>query len=94
MAYVVLAALLALVWRLRKAAVLPVPARWLLVLALAQLVTGLSNVVLGWPLVAAVLHTGGAAGLVVVLTWALVSSRAATAPQEFSAPPRASRVSA
>lgn len=94
MAYVVLAALLALVWRLRKAAVLPVPARWLLALTLAQLVTGLSNVVLGWPLVAAVLHTGGAAALVVVLTWALVSSRAATAPQEFSAPPRASRVSA
>ncbi|MFN3436519.1 MAG: COX15/CtaA family protein [Acidovorax sp.] len=94
MAYVVLAALLALVWRLRKAAVLPVPARWLLVLTLAQLVTGLSNVVLDWPLVAAVLHTGGAAALVVVLTWALVSSRAATAPQEFSAPPRASRVSA
>lgn len=94
MAYVVLAALLALVWRLRKAAVLPVPARWLLVLTLAQLVTGLSNVVLGWPLVAAVLHTGGAAALVVVLTWALASSRAATAPQEFSAPPRASRVSA
>jgi heme a synthase len=94
MAYVVLAALLALVWRLHKAAVLSSPARWLLVLTLAQLVTGLSNVVLGWPLVAAVLHTGGAAALVVVLTWALVSSRAATAPQEFSAPPRASRVSA
>ncbi|MBU0747295.1 MAG: COX15/CtaA family protein [Gammaproteobacteria bacterium] len=94
MAYVVLAALLALVWRLRKAAVLPVPARWLLALTLAQLVTGLSNVVLGWPLVAAVLHTGGAAALVVVLTWALVSSRGATAPQEFSAPSRASRVSA
>jgi cytochrome c oxidase assembly protein subunit 15 len=36
-----------------------------------QLVTGLSNVVLDWPLVAAVLHTGGAAALVVVLTWAL-----------------------
>ncbi len=94
MAYVVLAALLALVWRLRKAAVLPVPARWLLALTLAQLVTGLSNVVLGWPLVAAVLHTGGAAALVVVLTWALVSSRTATTPQEFSAPSRASRVSA
>ena len=94
MAYVVLAALLALVWRLRKAAVLGAPARWLLALALAQLITGLSNVVLGWPLVAAVLHTGGAAALVVVLTWALVSSRSASAPQEFSAPSRASRVSA
>ncbi len=92
MAYLVLAAMLALVWRLYKAAVLPVQARWLLALALAQLATGLSNVVLGWPLAAAVLHTGGAAAMVVVLTWALASSRAATAPQEESqAPSRASR---
>ena len=30
-----------------------------------------ANVVLGWPLVAAVAHTGGAAALVVALTWAL-----------------------
>ncbi len=93
MAYVVLAALLALVWRLYKAAVLGVQARWLLALALAQLATGLSNVVLGWPLLAAVLHTGGAAAMVVVLTWALAASRAATAPQdeESPAPSRASR---
>jgi len=40
-----------------------------------QLVTGLSNVVLDWPLVAAVLHTGGASALVLVLTWALCISR-------------------
>jgi len=42
-------------------------AGWLLVLLVAQLATGLSNVVLGWPLVAALLHTAGAAGLVAVL---------------------------
>jgi cytochrome c oxidase assembly protein subunit 15 len=40
-----------------------------------QLITGLSNVVLGWPLLAAVLHTGGAAAMVVTLTWALSVSR-------------------
>jgi cytochrome c oxidase assembly protein subunit 15 len=74
--------------------VLRVQSRWLAALALLQLATGLSNVVLDWPLLAAVLHTGGAAALVVVLTWALVSSRAVSAPQEFSAPPGASRVSA
>lgn len=98
MAYVVLAALLALVWRLRKAAVLGVQARWLLALSLAQLATGLSNVVLDWPLLAAVLHTGGAAALVVVLTWALASSRSAAAattataaPEESQAPQGASR---
>ncbi|MDO9385009.1 MAG: hypothetical protein Q7T86_19350, partial [Hyphomicrobiaceae bacterium] len=44
-------------------------------LALWQFATGLSNVVLGWPLVAAVSHTGGAAALVVVLTGAVFSSR-------------------
>lgn len=93
-AYGVMAALLALVWRMQRAAVLAVPARWLLVLTLAQLVTGLSNVVLDWPLVAAVLHTGGAAALVVVLAWAITSSRSAASPPEFSTPPRASRVSA
>jgi cytochrome c oxidase assembly protein subunit 15 len=40
-----------------------------------QLVTGISNVVLGWPLLAAVSHTGGAAALVVVMTGALFSCR-------------------
>ena len=76
-AYVVLAALALLVWRLRRAGALPSQARWLAGLALMQFATGLSNVVLDWPLVAAVLHTGGAAALVVVLTWALTSSRSA-----------------
>ena len=36
-------------------------------LVLLQLATGLSNVVLGWPLVAALAHTAGAAGLVVCI---------------------------
>jgi cytochrome c oxidase assembly protein subunit 15 len=44
--------------------------RWsfsLLGLALLQLVTGMSNIILDWPLVAALFHTGGAAVLIVVL---------------------------
>ena len=41
--------------------------RW----SLWQLATGMANVLLGWPLLVAVAHTGGAAALVVVLTWAL-----------------------
>ena len=36
-------------------------------LAALQLATGLSNVVLGWPIVAALLHTGGAAALAALL---------------------------
>ena len=93
-AYGVLLALAWLAWRLHRATALRLQARWLAGLALLQLATGLSNVVLGWPLLAAVLHTGGAAALVVVLTWALSSSRAALAPQGSFAPSSAPRVSA
>ena len=94
MAYGVLLALGLVAWRVRKIAALAVQARWLGGLALLQLVTGLSNVVLDWPLIAAVLHTGGAAALVVVLTWTLVASRTLAASRVFSAPSSASRVSA
>ena len=69
MAYVVLAALLAMAWALWRLAA-PAARRWALFLvgvALWQAATGVSNVVLGWPLLAAVSHTGGAAVLVVGL---------------------------
>jgi len=85
MAYAVFAALGLLAWRMRRIDALRPQARWLAGLALLQLATGLGNVLLGWPLAAAVLHTGGAAALAVVLTWALCESRreaaGATAPQ-------------
>ena len=77
MAYAVFAALGVLAWRLRRIDTLKPQARWLAGLALLQLATGLGNVLLGWPLAAAVLHTGGAAALAVVLTWALCESRRA-----------------
>ena len=68
----VLAAVACWVWgrvALRK------PARLLAALLVLQLATGLSNVVLGWPLIAAVLHTGGAGALVVTLVWLLVETQ-------------------
>lgn len=43
--------------------------RWLAALTGLQLVTGLSNVVMDWPLFAALMHTGGAAALAIVMTW-------------------------
>ena len=46
-----------------------------------QVLTGLSNVVLDWPLVAAVLHTGGAAALVTIVVWCLAVTRADANPQ-------------
>jgi cytochrome c oxidase assembly protein subunit 15 len=80
MAYLVFLAIALLAWRLRRVAPLRGPMRWLAGLALLQLATGLGNVLLGWPLAAAVLHTGGAAALAVVLIWTLCESRRESAP--------------
>jgi cytochrome c oxidase assembly protein subunit 15 len=51
-------------------------AAWLLALALWQVVSGLSNVVLGWPLAAALAHSAGAAALVAVTTSLLARASA------------------
>jgi heme a synthase len=82
-AYGVLVVLGALAWQLNRTALWR-QGRWLATLALLQLLTGLSNVVLDWPLVAALLHTGGAAALVTVLTWAICESRSASAAAQVS----------
>jgi len=79
-AYLVFAALLLLARQLYRAPGMRTHAHWLVALVLWQLVTGVSNVVLGWPLIAAVSHTGGAAALVVVMTGALFSCRRAARP--------------
>lgn len=86
-AYVVMAVLVLLAWRLLGLPQWRSPARWLAALLALQFLTGLSNVVLDWPLLAAVLHTGGAAGLVVLLTWSLASSRRSDAQPGTSSVP-------
>ncbi|MFM2448770.1 MAG: hypothetical protein RIS44_1220 [Pseudomonadota bacterium] len=73
-AIVLSVAVVVLVWRLWNFGTDP-HRRWawvLMGLLLWQLLSGLSNVVLGWPLLAALAHTGGAAAWVIVLTtmWA------------------------
>ncbi len=75
-AYVVLLLLALLAWRLNAVPAMRRASRWMAALTGLQLATGLSNVVLDWPLLAAVLHTGGSAALLVVMTWTLASSRA------------------
>ncbi|MCW5641236.1 MAG: COX15/CtaA family protein [Rhodoferax sp.] len=85
MAYVVLVVLALLAWRLARIDGLRRLARWIGGLAALQLATGLGNVVLGWPLIAALLHTGGAAALVVVITWTVASTRSA---QQQASPSR------
>ena len=77
-AYVVFAAILALTIRLYRLPALRKQGQWLAGLALLQLATGLGNVLLGWPLAAAVLHTGGAAALVIVLTDVVFCTRGAS----------------
>jgi heme a synthase len=73
-ALVVILVLGLLVRRLWTAPGLHVPARALLGLLLLQVATGMSSVVLQWPLVLAVAHSGGAAlmvGLLVVVNYRL-----------------------
>jgi cytochrome c oxidase assembly protein subunit 15 len=75
-ALAVVAVLGVTLWRLHAGGHLRAQVRWAAALLALQLATGLSNVVLDWPLLAAVLHTGGAAALTTVLTWALCASDA------------------
>ena len=71
--FVALVALVVGLWRQQR---LPAQRRALAALTALQLLTGLSNVILDWPLAAAVVHTGGAAAMMTVLVWALCASRA------------------
>lgn len=72
----VLVLVIALVlWQLRAYPALRRPMQLLGILLALQLATGLSNVVLGWPLLAAVLHTGGAGAMLACIVWLLTASR-------------------
>ena len=68
-------------WKLWRVPALHTHAKWLAALALWQFLTGVSNVVLGWPLVAAVAHTAGAAALVLALTSLVLRTAKSTAPE-------------
>ena len=85
-ALVVLSLLALLAWRLNRVFALRKQSRWVAVLITLQLVTGLSNVVLDWPLVAAVLHTGGAGALLMVISWGLTASTSFTSADARIAP--------
>jgi cytochrome c oxidase assembly protein subunit 15 len=81
-AVLVVLLLAALALRLNRTPGLRQPSRWIAGLTGLQVASGLGNVVLGWPLLAALLHTAGAAGLVMVLTWACCQVRATSASQQ------------
>jgi cytochrome c oxidase assembly protein subunit 15 len=83
-AYVVFIALGYSAWLLSKAAVSSKMSlfkrysNWLIALALWQFFTGVTNAVMGWPLLAALAHTAGAAGLVMAITWILSRASASS----------------
>ncbi|TCS72217.1 cytochrome c oxidase assembly protein subunit 15 [Sulfuritortus calidifontis] len=74
-AVVVLAYLAWLALKLGRLPSLRKFSRALWALLVLQFSTGLSNIVLGWPLIAALAHNGGAALLVLTLVWLLYRSR-------------------
>jgi heme a synthase len=84
-ASVVLVALVVLAVRLRRIEALRRHAKLIAALAAWQLASGVANVLLAWPLGIALAHTGGAAALVVVLTWALGESRSTVAALQVRA---------
>jgi cytochrome c oxidase assembly protein subunit 15 len=86
MAYLVLVLLALLAWQLNRSEVWRAPSRVLAALVGLQLATGLSNVLLDWPLLSALLHTGGAAALVLTLTWIMASSVCAESVQTKLSP--------
>jgi cytochrome c oxidase assembly protein subunit 15 len=71
--------------RLRRIEGLRRHAKLIAALAAWQLASGVANVLLAWPLAIALAHTGGAAALVLVLTWALGESRSAVAVRQAHA---------
>lgn len=83
-AFVVFAYMGLLALKLRQVPGLRTPANGVLLLLVAQLFTGLTTIFFEWPLLIAVLHNGGAAGLVLFSTTLLV--RLANARQTTIAP--------
>jgi cytochrome c oxidase assembly protein subunit 15 len=86
MAVAVLGALGLLAWRLAPVPGFRIQSRWIIGLAVMQVATGMANAVLGWPLAAALLHTGGAAALILVLTWTVAGSRSSHAAVHLPRP--------
>lgn len=76
-AFVIFVYLGILAWRLRSDQGLKGPATLMLVLLFAQLLTGLTTIFFQWPLLIAVLHNGGAAGLVLAGVTLLVRLKGA-----------------
>lgn len=80
-AWIVFAVVGGLALKLRRDPGLRGPSHLVLALLLAQLVTGLTTIFFQWPLLIAVLHNGGAAGLVIGMVTLLVRVAGIDPPQ-------------
>jgi heme a synthase len=78
-AVIVLAVAVCVLLKLKRSRALKAYRRGIMAVLTLQILTGLGNVLLNYPLLAAVLHTAGAAALVLILTRLL--ARLYTAPQ-------------
>lgn len=90
-AFVVAAFLAWLALKARKTGGLEQVGRWLLIGVCVQFLTGMSTVFLKWPLALAVLHNGGAAALVLLLTMLNFKTRI---PAQAVSKPAATQLSA
>jgi cytochrome c oxidase assembly protein subunit 15 len=79
-AFVVFAGMGWLAWLLWQTSATRRIGQGLVLLAVWQFLSGLTTVVLGWPLAAALGHIAGAAALVILTTGALARTRSAAAP--------------
>ena len=93
-ALLVLVLLGPLAWQLNRVVALRVQSRCMAALTGLQLATGLGNVLFDWPLPVAVLHTGGAGALIIIMACALAASRVERPahPAPVAHPPAARRV--
>ena len=63
-AFVVVLYMVFIAWKIRNTPGLSGPAKLIIALLIAQFITGLTTIFFQWPLLIAVMHNGGAAGLV------------------------------
>ncbi|MEJ6007902.1 COX15/CtaA family protein [Paucibacter sp. AS339] len=88
-ALLVFSAILLFAWMLWRSAQpqLRLWARRMLLVAAWQLLSGLSNVVLDWPMLAALAHTGGAAMLLLLLSFLLAGLQQGARPAQLPVSP-------
>jgi heme a synthase len=87
-AFIVIAVVGLLAWRITRIGGLARIGRWLGIVLALQVFTGLTNIYLDWPLAAAVAHTGGATallGLLLMLQFRVARSRGRTLEDPHSA---------